>query len=283
MKSCRSCPLAHQVQMLVAAGADLNKRDTHGLTAIHTCCLNGHLEVVKFLSSTSQRVANTVLTGTEKSKVRISRHRPPSPIEMAAIQGHVDTVMYLLRALALLGVSLEPVATKCSERAQDHQRTAVVDAIEKCKGWTALHFCCAAGDVERVSSLLGDGADPFAPDPSGVSAQEVAAKQDCGAVLDLLERALVWRPENHFLFPKVFRTSILVIMMTYHRMDGVYACVPYDLWLAMLSYLPRSNSEEPQRKKENKFLKKTSSLATMSKRVLSQGSFTRLTSKAQGR
>ena len=235
--------------MLVAAGADLNKRDTKGLTALHTGCLSGRLEVVKFLCSTCQRYADDLLTGTgkSKSKVRIPRQRLPSPIEMAAANGHFDTVLYLLRTLALWGHSLESIATQCCERARDNGHTAIADAVHMCRDWTALHFCCAAGEREEVRALLADGADPCTRDSRGVTPYDLAAHHQRGAVLDVLTHATVWRPETHFLFPEPFRNAVRSFVMTCWRMDGVCADVPEDVWWSVLSYLPRTYGKAPSR------------------------------------
>ena len=252
----------HQVQMLVAAGADLHKRDTKGLTALHTGCLKGHLEVVKFLCSTCQRYAEALLTEKSKSKFRIPRQRPQSPIEMAAANGHLHTVLYLLQTLALRGHGPGPIAAQCCERARDNGHTAVAHALHECGDWTALHFCTAAGEREAARTLLAAGADPCARDVRGVTPRDVAVRHDRGAVLDVLTAATVWRPEAHGLFPRPFRNAIRGLVLTCRRMEGVCAGVPEDVWWAVLAYLPRSFGAAPPRtRKGGAFLLRASGLS----------------------
>ena len=229
-------------------------------------------EDAKARRSTSQRTIRTV---TEKTGNRLRGSQTPSPIELAAMTGHTETVMYLLQTLAVLGHDTQPVAAKCGARAEEHRHDALAAALRRCSGWTALHFCCANGDADSAAWLLRAGAEPRAVDCRGATPRDLALASGHGPVVGVLDRAALWCPASHGLFPAPFRHAIRHLLLVYGRMAGGPAWVPPEVWLAALAYLPRPsgpNGGETARSGPWRSIRtKTTHLASASKRALLKG------------
>ena len=260
------------VRLLVAAGVPLSKGDETALAATQTDSPNAP-EDAKLCRSTSQRTIRTV---TEKTGNPLRGSQTPSPIELAAMNGHLETVMYLLQTLAVLGHDTQPVVTKCFTRAEEHHHNDLAEALRRCRGWTALHFCCANGDRDNVAWLLRAGAEPYAVDCQGATPRDLAHGGGHSPVVGVLDRAVLWCPESHGLFPAPFRHAIRHLLLVYGRMDGGDAWVPPEVWLAVLAYLPRPSSSKGGEVARgmspwHSLRTKTTHLASASKRVLLQG------------
>ncbi|KAG8238139.1 hypothetical protein J437_LFUL017300 [Ladona fulva] len=64
--------------------ADLNVKDTYGVTPLHLASANGHLDTIKYL------------TNDKNADVNVKNSVHCTPLHMAAQNGHLETVKYLI-------------------------------------------------------------------------------------------------------------------------------------------------------------------------------------------
>ena len=141
------------VNMLIAAGADVNAKDMGDAPVLLLVSGVAEPETVKGLLS-----AGADPNATDPNGV--------SALMVAAISERSETVK------ALLDAGADPEAKGKN-------------------GWTALMFAAGTGNTETVKTLLAGGADPNATDPNGVTVLMAAGYrfQDNEEIVQLLKQA----------------------------------------------------------------------------------------------
>ena len=112
-------------KLLLAAGADVDKADGNGSTALHQACGYGHLNMAKLLLE----------HGADKTKTTNGGH---TPLDLARQQGHEEIVKLLLAKPSpkrsgdpLIGKTVVIVGTSREELNGQH---ALVESFDKAKG-----------------------------------------------------------------------------------------------------------------------------------------------------
>jgi ankyrin repeat protein len=124
------------VQLLVKAGADYNKPDSHGQTPLRTAARNGHTGIVKYLLAKGAEVDTKGNDGA-------------TSLEHAASKGHLEIVKLLV------------------------EKGANVNVQDK-EGDFALGEAARHGFLAVVSYLLDKGADVTLKNGEGNTAEELA-------------------------------------------------------------------------------------------------------------
>jgi ankyrin repeat protein len=128
------------LQVLIAAGADVNLTDDDGRTALSLAASSEHLPVVQALIAAG---ANVNLTDDDGW----------SALHWAGAAGYLPVVQALIAA------------------------GAVVDLTDEC-GRTALHLAATAGNLAVVQALIAAGADVNLTDEGGMTALSLAASSE---------------------------------------------------------------------------------------------------------
>ena len=141
---------ADVVQVLIAAGADIEKRDTQGCTPLLLACVRGCLGTVKVL----------VQAGVE---VRVTNWNDDTCLIAASREGHTETVRYLVG----LGQDVDNVggwhATTALHEAVGKNHADVVQVLidagadiekEESEGLTPLLLACMEGSLDTVKVLV---------------------------------------------------------------------------------------------------------------------------------
>ncbi len=127
---------AINLRVLKFCGADPERVNEKGLTAMHIAASHGHSEVVKALHEGGGSVnTRTVETGL-------------TPLMVAAKKAHTKTAEVLMGAKADVNAQTE-------------------------KGNTALHIACMAGHLDTAVALLNGGADTSLKNDRGLTADQV--------------------------------------------------------------------------------------------------------------
>ncbi|KAI8927037.1 ankyrin repeat-containing domain protein [Entophlyctis helioformis] len=103
-----------------------------------------------------------------------------TPLHMAAANGHVSVLEYLVSGLTTvtaLSTSIEPVSA-------DAQKAAV--NVQNDEGSTPLHWASLNGHLDAVNLLLAHGARATLRNKAGKSAVTVAAQADKAEIVDVL-------------------------------------------------------------------------------------------------
>ena len=151
-------------ELLVRAGADVDAADDHGLTPLALACLNASIDMVDLLLE----------AGADPNLARTSG---VTPLMTAARVGHVGVVRRLLRAGA------DPTAAESTRGqtalmwavAEDHPQVAEVlletgggATIRSVNGFSPLLFAAQQGNVDVARLLLAAGADVTEAAPDGI-------------------------------------------------------------------------------------------------------------------
>ena len=148
---------ADVVQVLIAAGADIEEKDSFVRTPLLLACMEGYLDTVKVL----------VQAGAELS---VADRNGDTCLIVASSEGHTETVRYLV-GLGL--VDVDQVGTNwrvntALHKAVRHNKADVVQVlidagadIEKkdSEGRTPLLLACLVGSLDIVKMLVQAGAD----------------------------------------------------------------------------------------------------------------------------
>lgn len=132
------CGQGEAARMLLDAGADVNARSDHGLTALHEAASNGHVETARMLLGAG-------------AEVDAAEETQSTPLHLAAERG--DEAM----ARLLLDAQADPNARNFS-------------------GGTPLHVAMFFGNVRVAEMLVDAGADPAARDDQGETPLDKAAE-----------------------------------------------------------------------------------------------------------
>ena len=182
----------HAVQLLLAAGADVNERDQVSRTALINAALMGHLEVVQLLLENG-------------ANVNVRERDGYSALMMAAIRGDVAVVRLLLAAGADVNLQAQNGSTALVIAA-DHGHVAVVRLLLAAKanvnlqgqnGFSALIWAAVRGHIAVVRLLLAAGADVNVRGRDGYSVLMMAAILGDVTVMQLLLAAGAEVPVGH--------------------------------------------------------------------------------------
>jgi ankyrin repeat domain-containing protein 50 len=129
---------------LVKAGAEVNRLDNHGLSALHAAAIEGHSQVVDLLIATPQIDLNVRINGQKHT------FGGESSLFNAVRNGHVDIVTSLITAGAELNIVND-------------------------EGNTALHVAVEAGHVAVVEALVNSGMDVDLPQENNSTGRRLSA------------------------------------------------------------------------------------------------------------
>jgi ankyrin repeat protein len=159
-----ACSNGHTLvtQALLAAGADVCKRDTLGRTALLTACVNGHTAIVHHLI-------------TEGAHVNCADTLGHTALDLSLCNGHTDTVKMLLvnhakpgtltsipHLHARLLINTSTPFTLCPE-----EKTADILSEKDMFGRTALHYAGIVEDKHAYDALRA-AMDETGVDTNGV-------------------------------------------------------------------------------------------------------------------
>ena len=155
---------ADVVQVLIDAGADIEKKDSDGHTPLLLACFAGCLDIVKML----------IQAGAD---LRLARTNADTCLIIASHEGHTETVRYLV-GLGQVdvdevgGLYARTALHKAVDPNQADTAQVLIDAgadIEKkdSDGCTPLFFACFSGSLDSVKVLVQAGADLGVTDTNG--------------------------------------------------------------------------------------------------------------------
>jgi ankyrin repeat protein len=172
----------------------LNKKETHGLTALMMAATNGQLDATEQL----------IDAGADKDLVNNDQH---SAVVLAAMNGFTNVVIKLLEK----GAKQKDLALTVSAR-EGH--TDIISTLLESKanvnhrasdGWTALTLAAKNNHPNVVRLLLRNGADVNLPGQNGLTALDIAMQSGntlivkilASYLLDVYEKKLDERKEDH--------------------------------------------------------------------------------------
>jgi ankyrin repeat protein len=140
------------VQLLLDAGADVDAATGEGCTSLFTSALNGHLEVVQLLLAASPDLSAAGSNGL-------------SPLQAAFENDHIEVVQLLLPAVVASGVVHTPARTyppwvEDEDDDDDEYAYDCEDHLEESEsaGSSHLYIAASVGQLEVVQRLLAAGA-----------------------------------------------------------------------------------------------------------------------------
>ena len=179
-----ACSEGHMscIEVLLEAGADINRPNSNGATSLFYAASHGHLAAVKLLLARGART-----DGWRSCK--------SDPLCMTASQGHTACVQALVAAGCPIIVDRKYGFSALNEAAQyGHpeilhyllQQGASPDAESTPNGGAPLLIAAMQGQLPCMQVLLNDGADINRPDADGKTALYWAAYDGSIAALELL-------------------------------------------------------------------------------------------------
>jgi ankyrin repeat protein len=200
-----SCGHSKSVSMLIKNGADLDRKDALGSTALHHAANSGRTECIEVLLGIDKVLVNAAngkgvtalhlscMNGHNKSvSMLIKNGADPAlkdndgltSLHHAANNGHKATLILLIKREATLDIDND--GNTPLHHAAANGRTDCIEALlgkdkvlVNCangEGMTALHLACMYGRRESMSMLIKNGADPNLKNNSGVTALEMKIK-----------------------------------------------------------------------------------------------------------
>src|SRR5690606_35793731 len=168
------------LERLVADGADLDRRDGHGMTALHLAAALAREPALKLL-----------VKGGASPDVRAADGQTPLGVALSA--GRRDLADWLdWRGWALPGRPLQdsdlPAAAMAGDTAAVRRLLELgfpVDATDD-KGCTALLRAAGGGHAQALDLLLERGADPQRAAHTGATPLSAAVSMRHGAIVDRL-------------------------------------------------------------------------------------------------
>lgn len=161
------------IDLLVAAGAEVNATDRDGNSPVDTVGPDCESEVLSHLLSVGARPTKATTVGE-------------------ILKGEFGAAKAVL--LSAAGVQLSGMLTAAAMAGSaEGVRAALIagdspDTVDPDKHWSALRLAAASGSVETVGALLDAGADPDFTDETGWTALHEAARQRS---LPIVERLLL--------------------------------------------------------------------------------------------
>jgi ankyrin repeat protein len=178
--------LVETARTLLAAGAEVDRADNRGGTALHLAARHGHVQVMRVLLE----------AGAEVDRRGGQEYKGPLPLYLAAAYGHVEAMRVLLeagadaRSTADIGTTaLHGAASRGQVEAMRVllQAGAEVDQVDS-KGCSALHLASYSGRVDAIRLLVQRGADPNRASTNGSTPLSVARTKLQYAAAQALEQ-----------------------------------------------------------------------------------------------
>ncbi|RLN06174.1 hypothetical protein BBJ28_00010147 [Nothophytophthora sp. Chile5] len=173
----------HVLTLLLERGGRANDVALDGSTPLHAACENNHDRAVKILLKYKARLDARALNGC-------------APLHVAAKRGHEECVAALLTARASYDLPIRDTTTTALLLACMGGHAAVVELLldagadpqaEDAEGNTPLHFTSRDGNYRATYLLLTAGADPDMPNTRSQTAFDVAELHGHAHVQYLLE------------------------------------------------------------------------------------------------
>jgi len=168
-----------QVKTLIAKGADVNERDLGGKTPLHYACEKGHTEVAKLLIS----------RGADVNAVSSDRIMSPDwrkPLHYAAMGGHKQTVELLISKGADINSGYRQPWFEAMRSPAAGGKEVVQLLVARGAEIPALHLVAYIGDMEKVKTLVEQGADVNTPAMYDTTALHAAANGGNKDVVEFL-------------------------------------------------------------------------------------------------
>ncbi len=157
-----------KLSRLLREGAEIDEKDSEGMTALHHAAWEGQAEAARLLLREGASV-------NEKGSLDFhGLGRYCTSLHSATFKGNAEIVGLLLEK----GASVNET---CSMSDMD--------------GMTALHIAATTGKAEMAEKLLRHGADPGLRTARGKTALELATLVRNNAVVSVLEDPSLWRRE----------------------------------------------------------------------------------------
>lgn len=175
------------VKFLIGKGASQEIQDKNGSTALHLASEMGFCEVVKFLCDKRR---------SKPSNARAQTKDGLTPLHYAAIHGHYDVAVILLRNTATVDTETATMSWTPLHYAADNGQASVVELLlrgganihaKDRLGWTPLHFAAMGGHKTVVQKLLARGANIHMEDKNGWTPLKFAAVNGHRALVELFE------------------------------------------------------------------------------------------------
>jgi len=142
--------------MLLESGADVNKKDINGATALHFASYNGSVAIVESLVKYNAEIdINPEMYGT--------------PLALAVENEHIDVIEYLIKNKADVNLgamenSLTPLHIATLNESFGIVNILLENEIDVNRatlngGYTALHFAAKSGSLDIVQNLIKNKAD----------------------------------------------------------------------------------------------------------------------------
>ncbi|KAK3686838.1 hypothetical protein LTR37_019429 [Vermiconidia calcicola] len=165
------------LRLLLENRANVNTKDKYGFTALHAAALKGNDEIVREL----------LIHGADPNLTDIDQW---TPLHAAALRQDRPIMLLMEDKVA----NAADIVSRVTSQVGDRKQRALLEhmAERKSGGSTAitgLRWAVSEGRVERLRSILDNGADIDAEDVGGITALTIGAWMDqCIAIQVLLER-----------------------------------------------------------------------------------------------
>jgi len=174
-----------KLKELLARGASVQEKNTHGLTALMLAIRYGHTEI-----------AGKILDAG--ASVHAKDNQDNTPLLWCGYWGDSEIALRLLRAGARIddcNSTGRNVLTQAAGRGNDDFLKAVIagglwaDHIDR-RGDTALCTAAAAGRKETALALIEAGANPIKPARNGKTPAQTAREKNYSTVADAIEKTI---------------------------------------------------------------------------------------------
>jgi ankyrin repeat protein len=170
-------------KLLLEKGANIDTTCKGDYTPLHLAAWNGHDEIVDLLL---QRGADVNAKVAGASALWMAASKGYTPIVRALISNGADINARDNGGYAPLHESAGGGHRQVVEILVEHGAQINVKSADE-KGWTPLHFAVLRGSAETVKLLLSQGADPNVKGNDGLSPTMVAQRSGRSDIVALLE------------------------------------------------------------------------------------------------
>jgi uncharacterized protein len=208
------------VQLLLAAGAEVDLADNTQRTALSLASQRGHDDICAILLDAG-------------ASVDVADEDGDRPLHAAAEEGHFNVVELLLLANAdvngLDGRGRSALYGACTQTHRVKLAVALIDAKASVNqqdrdGNTALFAASlrrgrvpnTTGSTKLVARLIREGADPFIANHRGRTAYDVALEGGREEVLELLSTPREWSRAAHSRLPPAFRHRVVALVVAHN-------------------------------------------------------------------
>jgi ankyrin repeat protein len=166
------------VELLIAAGADVNAKDEGGQTPLHKAASGGHKEIVELLIAKGADVNAKISDGFHKGDTPLdnAKHKPEI---VDLLRKHGGKTLYELSIWkAAFGGSIEAI--------KQHIAAGTDLNAKDTYGWIPLNHAAEGGHKEIIELLIANGADVNAQNVDGYTPLHTAILNDETEIAKLL-------------------------------------------------------------------------------------------------